>query len=521
MVYDLRKPNDVVNKRNLYILIFSAFIISLIATATSPMYILDEVRNAQAAREMHLQGQWVVPTFNGELRPQKPPLHYYFMRAAYSMFGINAWAARFFSAVMGLLTLMVTFFFTKKFAGKTAAFWATGALAASVHFLLEFQLSVPDPYLIFFMTAGSFSLYTFEQERKWKWLIISAVSIGLATLSKGPVAILLPALSFICFLCFTNPKRILSYHWLLYGIIVLAVAAPWFVAVHYATNGEFTRLFFFEQNLSRFSSSMEGHGGIFIIVPLFVFLGMLPFATFLPAALRPKYFKKKTFETFSFITAFVIVAFFSFSKTKLPNYPMPAYPFIAVLIGSWMSKYNVTGQKKYPFIVLLVLNILLFATAIIVLKLDKVVYNDWYAGFIFLIPIAAIIYVLVNWKKKDFYRLLWMLTCAYLLFNAAGLILAYPAIYRHNPVEKTIGLIGKDDLVYGYKLYNPAYNFRLAGTIPVLNDSLVVNNVLSNAKAKIITRQNLLPELDSTRFEVIAREQDLFERPVTVIIRGK
>src|SRR3982751_4269775 len=60
-----------------------------------PIYILDEARNAQCAKEMMERNDWIVPTFNGELRPHKPPLHYYFMQIAYQTFGMNAFAARF------------------------------------------------------------------------------------------------------------------------------------------------------------------------------------------------------------------------------------------------------------------------------------------------------------------------------------------------------------------------------------------------------------------------------------------
>ena len=55
----------------------------------------------------------VVPTFNGELRTDKPPLHYFFMIVSYKVFGETEFAARFFSVVMGLLTVFVTFFTPK------------------------------------------------------------------------------------------------------------------------------------------------------------------------------------------------------------------------------------------------------------------------------------------------------------------------------------------------------------------------------------------------------------------------
>jgi 4-amino-4-deoxy-L-arabinose transferase-like glycosyltransferase len=52
----------------------------------TPLWIYDEVRNAECAREMYERGDWIVPTFNGGLRTLKPPLHYYFMFGGFKMF---------------------------------------------------------------------------------------------------------------------------------------------------------------------------------------------------------------------------------------------------------------------------------------------------------------------------------------------------------------------------------------------------------------------------------------------------
>nr|WP_293304666.1 hypothetical protein [Allomuricauda sp.] len=61
-----------------------------------PIYILDEARNSEAAREMFVTGDIIVPYFNGQLRTDKPPLHYFFMMLGYKLFGVNAFGARFF-----------------------------------------------------------------------------------------------------------------------------------------------------------------------------------------------------------------------------------------------------------------------------------------------------------------------------------------------------------------------------------------------------------------------------------------
>ena len=54
-----------------------AILLLFIGLGNAPIYILDEARNAQCAREMMENNDWLTPTFNAELRPHKPPLHYF------------------------------------------------------------------------------------------------------------------------------------------------------------------------------------------------------------------------------------------------------------------------------------------------------------------------------------------------------------------------------------------------------------------------------------------------------------
>ena len=51
-------------------------------TTRSTLWDRDEPRFAVAALEMARSGQWLYPTFNGELRPDKPILIYWLMSAS-------------------------------------------------------------------------------------------------------------------------------------------------------------------------------------------------------------------------------------------------------------------------------------------------------------------------------------------------------------------------------------------------------------------------------------------------------
>ena len=101
----------------LLIFAFGVFIISSNIGGFS-ISILDESKNSVCAREMLDRNDWVVPTFNGGLRTDKPPLHYFFMMLAYSVFGVNEFAARFFSVVFGVLTLLIAYVYIRRFFKK-------------------------------------------------------------------------------------------------------------------------------------------------------------------------------------------------------------------------------------------------------------------------------------------------------------------------------------------------------------------------------------------------------------------
>ena len=149
------------NQQKYFWLLFGLSIVLLFpGLGKTPLWIYDEVRNAECAREMYERGDWIVPTFNGGLRTLKPPLHYYFMFGGFKIFGVTEWGARFFSAVFGVLTIFITYFFVKKYSSQRQALITALVLLASTHFLFEFRMSVPDPYLIFLNTASIFTAYS-------------------------------------------------------------------------------------------------------------------------------------------------------------------------------------------------------------------------------------------------------------------------------------------------------------------------------------------------------------------------
>lgn len=114
----------------------------------------DEPRNAQCAWEMLQRNDWVVPTFNGELRGHKPVLLYWLMMVAYTWLGKTEFAARFWSALLSVGTCILTADLVGKATRPSTGIWAGTILASSLLFVVAARAATPDAVLMFFTTAA-------------------------------------------------------------------------------------------------------------------------------------------------------------------------------------------------------------------------------------------------------------------------------------------------------------------------------------------------------------------------------
>lgn len=497
----------------------------------APVYILDEAKNAQCAREMWYSGQWIVPTFNGELRTDKPPLHYWFMSLSFSWFGQGAWQARFFSAIFGVATVAVTWFFVQRFISRTLAFFAALSLALSTHVLFEFRLAVPDPYLIFFSTAGLFSGFAFLEEKKWGWLLLSAVALALATLAKGPVALGLPGICLLARVIMSRQWWVLRHPGLVVAaLLYAAIAMPWYILVHRATAGAFTRGFFLEHNISRFSGEMEGHGGPFYVTLMMVLVGMLPFSLHLAGGIKAfRRHRPPALVSFSLLVSAAYVFFFSISRTKLPNYAMPCYPFLAVGIAYVLQQIYLRRLSwpgwNWAMLGLIYTAIPVAAYLLLGKENETLAVRHW-AWPLLVLPLAAGVSCWQYLRKgaNTFPKAMIWLAGGVLVFNVLLTAYAYPAVYRLNPVSSLQPVLLKaGHRVVAYKDYNPAFLFNTPDPGFRMQSFADTSALAAYCRKQdkgmlVITRTDKLSELSGDSFREVARYRDLFEIPTTILL---
>ncbi|PWU04832.1 MAG: phospholipid carrier-dependent glycosyltransferase [Bacteroidetes bacterium] len=511
------------NQKNyFYIILILSVFLYFAGLGSTPIYILDEAKNAQCAREMYEKGNWIIPTFNGMLRTDKPPLHYWFMSLGYAIFGINEFGARFFSALAGVGTVLSLYLFTKRFLGLQVAFISCLVFLSSLNLSLEMHYAVPDPYLIFLLSTSLFCVFHFLQTNKAYFLYLFYGLMGLSVLTKGPVAIALPGLLVLAYLILSKQFSFKSIWKLspIAGLIIVAgVALPWYYMVDKATGGEWTRGFFIEHNLERFTKIKEGHGGFFLITLAFVILGLLPFSVYIfQAHIKAWKARVNPFILFSFLASMSFILFFTVSKTKLPNYTMPCYPFIAILIGAFLKQAGELGLKglKVPIWILFGIMAVIPVALWFAIEMEPQIKDmKWDSIWFITMPITVAISLRYLYKKNFQKFFLW-LSGGFILTSLIFLAIVFPKVYRKNPVYESLKMIDKKYPVVAFRDFNPGYIFYLGKPVPVLETKDQVDSVSNaNPHVYILTQERNTDDIANNNFSKIYEGKDIFETPVT------
>ena len=462
--------------------------------ATS-VYQVAEARNAECAREMMQRNDWVVPVFNGRLRTDKPALEYFFMIAAYRLGGVSEGSARFFSAVCGVLLIIATFLFASRHLGTGAAWWAALVLLASPHLIFQFRLATPDPYLILATTVALYAFYegwcaSGVPGSRWRgWYLAMYLLLGVAFLAKGPVGVLLPGVTILVFLLVKRQfgwQRIrqLAPWW---GVLVMAaVAAPWYILVDARTHGAWTRGFFLEHNLDRFGGAMGGHGGIFLVTFLFVAVGMLPFSILFIGGARDiwRETKRRDLLLFSLIALAVVVVFYAVSRTKLINYTVPCYPFLALMTAWWIGQLTAGGnavrRARLSVLVVAVVASLLPVAAYAWTRTQPVLRPmGWIALVVLIYPAGCwTAYRMMRRGRRT--RSLVTLAVTFMAGTLALLTGPYPALDHLTPVRKAQGsTVYPGRPVAAFGSFNNAFVFYARHPITELPDTAAVRRFLA------------------------------------------
>lgn len=326
--------------RDLAILIIISGFVLLWNLGTGSLLSWDEAVYAQVSKEMLHSHNYIDLTWAGRPWSDKPPLYMWMTVIFYKIFGVGEFAARLFSALCGIGTVIVTYLFAYKLYSRRAAFAAGLILVSTLHFIWSSKVGMLDSSLTFFI---SLSLYWFiiGMERK-RYLFFSMLAFGCAFLTKSFGALLIPIILFI-YVIFSKKPGVMREPALWAGFLMaIFIVALWhFMAFTHYGKG-FVTGYFTKHLFARVTQLLDNHTGtIFTYFKVIQNKGR-PWgivAFFVIPLILWEIFKKKgkTNHALPLIWVFTAFIVFSMVKTKLQWYIVPVYPALAMLIGSWIS----------------------------------------------------------------------------------------------------------------------------------------------------------------------------------------
>lgn len=339
--------------RSLALLILIAACLSFIGLGKLPLLEPDEGRNAEVAREMVVTHDWITPHYDGLPYLDKPVVLFWMIAAAFRVFGLSAWAARFPEALAALAAVLLVWLLGRKMFCARAGLLAGLILAASPLFFGFARTVIFDMPLTALVTASLFCFWLNRRKHILRLDALAFAAMGVAAITKGPVGFLLPLLTLIAYYALAgNFRKLKNVHWAAGWAVFLAVALPWFIAVS-MRNPSFPKYAFWEESLLRFTTGAGMHrsNGPLYYIPVY-FAGFFPWSFFLlfAAWARIKGWRKlreeaHEAELFLFTWAAVIFIFFTFSRSKLPGYVLPALPPLSLLAA---KAWEDTKSKPAP-----------------------------------------------------------------------------------------------------------------------------------------------------------------------------
>ncbi len=307
-----------------------------------PLYNPDEGRYAQIPAEMLASGDWTVPHLNGGVYLEKPPLQYWATAASLRLFGHNEWAARFVTAASAAGALVFVFLVGRRLWSATRGLAAAAMTASMLLYVFMGQLMTLDMSLSCWLTAAiaAFCLAQADRDtdpaRSRRWMLACWAAMGLATLTKGLIGIVLPGAVLVLYTLLQRDWNAWRHLNLLRGLaLYLAIVLPWFILVERAHPGAFDFLII-REHFQRYLTKMHDRYQPWWYFLMILAIGSLPWLPQSWRALLGGWRASVPAGRFDgarvlWVSAAFTLLFFSLSDSKLAPYIVPVLAPLALL----------------------------------------------------------------------------------------------------------------------------------------------------------------------------------------------
>ena len=292
----------------------------------------DEINFAEAAREMIRTHHYTLVQINYEPFWEKPPLFIWMQVASMQLFGVNEFAARFPNAVIGIITLLCVYAVGRKLFDRRMGIYWVLTYAGSILPHFYFKSGIIDPTFNLFIFLGIYAFTEFLQHielgsrsRAFRAISLAGISLGLAVLTKGPVALLIFVLCFLVYQLLRF-RKVCFYglHYLWMALLAAGISSVWVLLVVRESGWGIMQQFLnYQVRLLRTGDA--GHSGFLLYHWVVLLLGCFPASLLLFFAFSRKsagYLnsRQRRFSLWMKVMFWVVLILFTLVKTKIVHY---------------------------------------------------------------------------------------------------------------------------------------------------------------------------------------------------------
>ena len=325
-----------------------------------PALPIDETRYLGVAWEMRVHGDFLVPHLNGATYSDKPPLLFWLINIAWSIFGLNAWSVRVGVLAASFATVVMFERLMRRLdADVITARRAVFILMGMIYFALFSSAIMFDVLLTTWVMLSLHGVVDLDRKRWIRGVVLLSIGFGLGILTKGPVILLDAALVIVFGPWWSETGRESRGRW--YGCLGLAILGgaaiglAWAIPAAIAGGPQYSDAIFFHQTLDRVTKSFAHRRPIwfyFAVLPLMV----LPWTLVMRARWRAWRESFHISKSIRFATAWALPAFvaFCFVSGKQPHYLLPLLGALAVYLATVLGREG-SRVEGWPFGLILVL----------------------------------------------------------------------------------------------------------------------------------------------------------------------
>jgi len=509
----------------LFLLCMTTFLVNNGAFYTD----VQEARTLVSAREMVECNNWTVPTVNGELMIEKPPLATWIAATIESMRPNNVSAQRTAMGVMGIMWALF-FFATARYLYRKNYF----AEVATIVFLTCYNIIYigrvvnREIYGYAFMMAAIYfilrMLYDdryFDNPHKWRWAVLAGLMLGLSELGNGVVAfytMLLPAM--VALICFRKPT--MTGKWGAFVLMIVIFVASfiwWYVYLWYNHPEAISRVISLEAKNWLAPSKYPW----FYYWRFFAEMGV--WCVFVLASLLVPYWRKRVPMKRQYYIAITWMLLGLLLLSVMPNKEMirllplatPCSLAVACIVATYQER---TAQDKFGKF-LFAFNGGVFATVMLLLPffIHFKMFNKGLADFgttVFVGLLIIILFLLVvNFiRRRDMVQIVWCVAAIFVVMECFMLVSVRQLF--GNPNQHSINVVQRIDELRDLTFYHSADETIREEVVYEVNRKVLPLNLnneqeVLNAIPCVLVSQNslaqelpasLLQKIDTTRIGI-------------------